>query len=148
MKRQDDAGATGTVRVETRAYFIVFSDELSPEDLTARIGLTPSSVMTKAAKRASPPRPVTNAWKLDSGLDRQAPTWDHLEALCALVTPATARISELCGGEPKASLKIVREFFPAVGEARLGFWLGEPWLAILRQTCADLDVDEYDYTSE
>jgi len=136
------------VRVETRAYFIVFSDELSPEELTARIGITPSSVKTKAAKSASPPRPVTNVWKLDSGLDRQAPTWDHLEALCALVTPVTARISELCEGEPTASLKIVREFYPAVGEARLGFWLDEPWLAILRQTGAHLDVDEYDYTSE
>jgi hypothetical protein len=134
------------MRVETRAYFAVCTDELSPDELTARIGLTPSSVMTKAAKRASPPRPATNAWQLDSGLDRHAPVWEHLEALCVLVTPVTARIAELCRGEPTASLAIVRKFFPAFGEASLGFWLDEPWLAILRQTGAGLDVDEYDYT--
>jgi hypothetical protein len=135
------------MRVETRAYFAVRSDELSPEELAARIGLTPSSVMTKAAKGVSPPRPPTNAWELDSGLDLHAPLWQHLEALVALVTPVVARISELCRGEPTASLNIVRRFYPE-GEADLGFWLDEPWLAILRQTGADLDVDEYDYTSE
>jgi Domain of unknown function (DUF4279) len=136
------------MRVNTRAYFAVYSVELSPEELTARIGLTPTSVMTKAARRANPPRPATNAWKLDSGLDSHAPVWDHLQALCALVTPVTARIAELCQGEPTASLAIVRKFLPAVGEARLGLWLDEPWLAILWQTGAGLDVDEYDYTSE
>jgi Domain of unknown function (DUF4279) len=136
------------MRVETRAYFAVRSDELSPEELAARIGATPSSVMTKAAKRVSPPRPATNAWKLDSGLDLDAPLWQHLEALRALVTPVVAQVSELCQGEPTACLQIVRKFYPAADGADLGFWLDEPWLAILRQTGADLDVDEYDYSSE
>jgi hypothetical protein len=136
------------MRVETRAYFAVFSDQLTPEELTLRIGLPPSSVRTKATRRASPPIPAANAWKLDSGVDRHAPLWQHLEALCALVTPVTARIAELCRGEPNAFLTIVREFYPAEAEASVGFWLSEPWMAILSQTGADLDVDEYDYTSQ
>jgi hypothetical protein len=89
-----------------------------------------------------------NAWKLDSGLGLSAPTWDHLEALCALVTPVSGPIAELCQGEPRASLATVRKFFPALGEASLGLWIDEPWMAILRETGAGLDVDEYDYTVE
>jgi hypothetical protein len=65
-----------------------------------------------------------------------------------VVAPAGGRISEVCQGEPTAFLRIVRKFFRDDDEADLGFWLDEPWLAILRQTGAQLDVDEYDFTVE
>jgi hypothetical protein len=64
------------------------------------------------------------------------------------VAPVSGGIAELCQGEPAAFLRIVRKFFRAGDQADLGFWLDEPWLAILRQTGAQLDVDEYDYTVE
>ena len=64
------------------------------------------------------------------------------------MAPVSGRISELCQGEPAAFLRVVRKFFAAEEQADLGFWLDEPWLAILRQTGAELDVDEYDFTVE
>lgn len=135
------------MKVQTRACFSVTSDELSPHELSARIGMQPSSVMTKASKRLDPPVPTTNAWEIDSGLEPAAPLWRHLEALREVVAPLSDRIAELCQGEPTAVLQIVRKFFPADEEADLGFWLDESWLAILQQTGAQLDVDEYDYTT-
>lgn len=79
--------------------------------------------------------------------EQGAPLWRHLEALRELVAPVSDRIAELCQGEPTAVLQVVREFSPADEEADLGFWLDEPWLAILEQTGARLDVDEYDYVT-
>jgi len=134
------------MKVQTQAYFAVSSDVLSPDDMAGRIGMEPSSVMRKASKRLNPPAPKANAWQIDSGLDPSAPLWQHLEALRGLVAPASGKIAELCQGEPAAVLGIVRKFSLAAEEADLGFWLDEPWLAILRQTGAVLDVDEYDYT--
>ena len=135
------------MRVQTRVYFAVVSDELSPDELAVRLGTQPSSVMKKASKRLDPPVPTVNAWKLDSGVDRGAPLWQHLEALRDIVTPVIGRIAELCQGEPRAILRIVREFSPADEQADLGFWLDGLWLAILGQTSAHLDVDEYDYVT-
>ena len=64
------------------------------------------------------------------------------------MAPASGRISEVCPGEPAAFLRVIQKFFRAEDQADLGFWLDEPWLAILRQTGAQLDVDEYDFTVE
>jgi hypothetical protein len=92
----------------TRVYFAVRSDVLSPQELQARIGMPPSSVMRKAATLADPPRPAVNAWKIDSPLRPSAPLWQHLEALCKVIAPAIGRISEICQGEPAACLQIIR----------------------------------------
>ena len=135
------------MKVQTRAYFAVISDELSPDELTVCLGTQPSSAMEKASKHLDPPVPTANAWQIDSGLDRGAPLWQHLEALHELITPVIDRIAELCKGEPSAFLRIVREFSPADEQADLGFWLDGPWLAILGQTGAQLDVDEYDHVT-
>jgi Domain of unknown function (DUF4279) len=69
------------VQVETRVYFAVTSDGLSPGQLADKIGLPPSAVTEKAFKAGVPPRPTTNSWKLDSGLSRTASLEDHLEVL-------------------------------------------------------------------
>jgi uncharacterized protein DUF4279 len=135
------------MKVQTRAYFSVASDELSPDELSARIGEQPSSVMTKASKRLDPPVPKTNTWEIDSGLEQDAPLWRHLDALREVVAPLSDRIAELCQGEPTAVLQVVRKFSPADEEADLGFWLDKYWLAILQQTGAQVDVDEYDYAT-
>jgi uncharacterized protein DUF4279 len=135
------------MRVETRVYFAVRSGMLSPEELEAQIGMAPSSVLRKAAVRVNPPRPAANAWRIDSPLGTSAPLWRHLEALYEAVAPATSGIREVCRGEPAACLQIVREFFPGSGEADLGFGLDEPWLALIHQTGALVDVDEYDHAA-
>jgi hypothetical protein len=135
------------MKVSTRVCFAVRSDVLSPEELQTRIGMPPSSVTRKAATHADPPRPAVNAWKIDSPLSPSAPLWQHLEALCKVIAPASGMISEVCRGEPQACPQIVREFFPADGEADLGFWLDESWLAVIRHTGALIDIDEYDYTA-
>lgn len=109
--------------------------------------MPPSSVTRKAAAPAGPPQPAVNAWKIDSPLSASAPLWQHLEALYEVIAPASGAIAEVCRGEPQACLQIVREFFLAGDEADLGFWLDEPWLAIIRQTGALIDIDEYDYTA-
>ena len=74
-------GIWESMRVQTQVSFDVVSDVLSTDELEARIGMPPSSVMGKASKHLDPPRPVANAWKLGSGLDPDVPLWQHLEAL-------------------------------------------------------------------
>ena len=51
-----------SMRAQTQVSFDVVSDVLSPDELEARIGMPPSSVMRKASKHVDPPRPVANAW--------------------------------------------------------------------------------------
>jgi hypothetical protein len=136
------------MRVQTRVYFAVRSDVLGLEELETRIGMRPTFVTRRASKRIDPPIPSVNAWNVDSALSPSVPLWKHLEALRELIEPVSGRIAELCQGEPTACLQIVREFFPDDGEADLGFWLDEQWLAIISRTGAHLDVDEYDYTAD
>lgn len=136
------------MQVKTRVYFSVGSDSWSPEELEARIGMAPTSVMRKASKRVDPPVPASNAWKLDSTADPFTPLWQHLENLRGSIAPVVGKIADVCRGEPTACLQIVREFRPSDEEADLGFWIDESWLAIIGQTGASLDVDEYDYTVE
>jgi hypothetical protein len=134
------------MRVETRVYFAVASDELSPGQMAEKIGLAPSSILKKASKGLAPMRPATNAWMIDSGLNQTDPLMDHLEALLTLIAPVADTIAELCKGEPIARLEIVREFRPSRGEADMGFALDERWLQVISQTGAFVDIDEYDFT--
>jgi hypothetical protein len=99
--------------------------------------------MTKASKHLDPPVPKTNAWEIDSGLEPGA----HALAAPGSATRSRNTPGRLCQGEPTAVLGIVRRFSLADEEADLGFWLDESWLAILRQTGAQLDVNVYDYTT-
>jgi hypothetical protein len=135
------------VLVETNAYFAVRSDEMTPEAMAAGIGADPTRVMRRGERGADPILPATNAWMLDSGLGRDEPLWRHLQALHLLVEPVTAAIAVLCAGDPAPSLIIVRSFRAGDGEADLGFWLDDSWMAVLRATGAHLDVDEYDHTA-
>ncbi len=137
------------MRVETRVYFAVASDELSPEQMTDRIGLTPSSTTVTATRKSTPPIPVTNTWKLESGLDSGTQLNDHLDALLTIVAPLAGRISDLCkNGEAVAWLEIVRKFGASPEDADLGFVLDSRWLEVLRQTGAFVDVDEYDFIAQ
>jgi uncharacterized protein DUF4279 len=137
------------MRVETRVYFAVYSDVLGPEEMKARIGVPRTSVVVrKAAERNDPPEPVASAWKVDSALSPSAPLWRHLENLRDAVAPVSSAIAEVCRGEATACLHIVREFYPAGEEADLGFGLDDRWLAIISQTGARLDVDEFDYAAD
>jgi hypothetical protein len=136
------------MRVETRVYFAVASDLLSPAQLTDMIGREPSSVRERGSRRADPPIPTTNTWQLDSGLDRRTALPEHLAALLTLIAPALAAIVKLCQGEPIAVLRIVREFYPAHEEADLGFALDHDWVGVISQTGAVVDLDEYDLTAD
>ena len=83
---------------------------------------------------------------LESGLGRTASLEDHLQALLVLITPLAAKIAELCEGEPAANLEIIRKFYSSADGADLGFALDQPWLQVIAQTGAFVDVDEYDLT--
>lgn len=133
------------MRVETSVYFAVYSDVLGPEEMQSRIGAPPAPGARKAPRPTDPPVPVASAWKVASSLNPSAPLRQHLEDLRVAVAPVSGKIAEVCRREATACLHIVREFYPDTAEAELGFWLDDRWLAIISQTGARLDVDEYDY---
>jgi hypothetical protein len=135
------------VQVKSRVYFGVRSVELSPEELQARIGAEPSRLRRMASKSVEPLRPTTNGWMLDSGLADSEPLWRHLQAVFVRLAPLVEALAQVCAGEPRGSLVVVREYHFSERESDVGFWLEPGWVSVLHRIGASLDVDEYDYIS-
>jgi Domain of unknown function (DUF4279) len=134
-----------------RAYFYAESRTLTSTELVALIGHAGDELVEKDSLR--PGRPVTSSWELRSGLEREAPLWEHLPALYARLQPLTEQLARLAGLDVGLGLNIVRWFEEEPGPASqrtspgLGFALDTNWLRLLADLHGDLDIDEYDWTT-
>lgn len=97
------------MRIRQYAYFGLSSDVLSPEELTARVGLAPDEVLVKGSWMPSPPRPATNHWKLEAVSVGRVD--EMLAELVDRVRPAAPAIKALVDdGNASATLQVVRYF--------------------------------------
>ncbi|RVX43322.1 uncharacterized protein DUF4279 [Nonomuraea polychroma] len=154
------------MRVRQYVYFVMRSDILTAEEMSARIGLDPDEVMVQGSRSMQPLRPAVHAWKVacrDPGLtvnemisrvvDRLEP---FSEAIGGLVEELNRGHSGSC-----AVLQVVRYFDDEEGEVEdlrspdpalekipgqhqlLGWHLDGRVVRFLVSTGAELDVDEY-----
>ncbi|MGW1802795.1 DUF4279 domain-containing protein [Streptomyces sp. NPDC001984] len=142
------------------AYFALFSQHTSADDMTSRLGITPDEVTVRGSRFAEPAVvPADHSWmvvcrepglrvdeQITRILDRLQP---HTDRVCDL----TRHLAGTGGG---AVLQVVRYFNDAdqpqadAADAPnlFGWHLGRKVLDFLIATGAELDVDEYDMAGD
>jgi hypothetical protein len=161
------------VRIRQYAYFAIYSDRLTPSDMTGSLGVEPDAFRIRGSKTAEPPVPRHHSWRIDSGLpgltvqahlqlivDRLNPYADAIGILVEQIE-STEESSPGVGGV----LGVVRHFDDDEGEdedlsmARqpgdplleklpgqhqlLGWRLAPSVISFLMATRSALDIDEY-----
>ncbi|EDY59712.1 MULTISPECIES: DUF4279 domain-containing protein [Streptomyces] len=138
------------------AYFALFSQHVSADDMTFQLGMMPDEVTVRGSRFHEPTAvPVNHSWmvvcrepglrvdeQITRILDRLQP---HTDRICDL----TGQLARTGGG---AVLQIVRYFndtdqaHPDAADAPslLGWHLDRKVLDFLSATGAELDIDEYD----
>ncbi|MEU8825212.1 DUF4279 domain-containing protein [Streptomyces sp. NPDC048636] len=142
------------------AYFALFSQHISADDMASRLGITPDEVTVRGSRCTEPAvLPTDHSWmvvcrepglrvdeQITRILDRLQP---HTDRICDL----TRRLAGTGGG---AVLQAVRYFndvdrpqADTTGAPNLFGWhLDREVLDFLNATGAELDVDEYDMTGD
>jgi hypothetical protein len=141
------------------AYFALFSQHISADDMTSQLGITPDKVTVRGSRFTEPAVvPVDHSWMIecrDPGLRVD----EQITRVLDRLQPHTDRICDLTrhlastGG---AVLHVVRYFNdtdqaqPGAAEAPnlFGWHLDRKILDFLSATGAELDVDEYDMAED
>ncbi len=149
--------------VEQYVYLGLRSDALTPDEITAAVGLVPDRVEGRGSKHPEHDIPRAHLWAVecrgaDSGVD------ELIDRLLVRVTEAAEAVRRLVDAESvSAVIQVVREFSPQAPEGRggpgpsdqegadappssgvLGWHLDRRVVAFLHASGAELDVDEYD----
>jgi Domain of unknown function (DUF4279) len=160
------------VRIRQYAYFAIYSDRLTPSDITGSLGVEPDAFRVRGSKTTEPPVPRHHSWRIDStlpGLTVEA----HLQAIVDRLNPYAEAIGSLVGEIESAEslsgvggiLGVVRHFDDDEGEDEdlsvagqpgdprleklpgqhqlLGWRLGASVISFLMATRSALDIDEY-----
>ncbi|MEV6212772.1 DUF4279 domain-containing protein [Kitasatospora sp. NPDC051914] len=142
------------------AYFALFSQHISADEMTSQLGITPDKVSVRGSRFTEPKAiPVHHSWEVvcrqpDLRVDEQ------IARILDRLRPHTARIAELVGQLAAegggAVLQVVRYFndtdhdespsHPDAPDAPnlFGWHLDRDVLDFLAAVDAELDVDEYD----
>ncbi|SDT82100.1 protein of unknown function [Streptomyces sp. TLI_053] len=144
------------------AYFALFSQHVSADEMTSQLGITPDEVSVRGSRFTEPKAiPASHRWKVvcrEPGLSVD----EQIARLLCRLRPHTARVAELVGqlanGGGGAVLQVVRYFndtdhdeSPSHPDAPdtpnlFGWHLERDVLDFLAAVDAELDVDEYDMT--
>lgn len=128
-------------RTDVYAYFWVEGYSCSHDDMSARLGLTPTSTRSIGdAGRYGPPA-KSNCWKLLSPLPRGEDfLQDYLESLLALLEPHVAVVRRL-SSECSAGINCVGYYYGS----NPGLHLSASLLARLAALHVPVDFDLYNY---
>lgn len=161
------------MRIRQYAYFAIYSDRLTPSDVTGSLGVEPDVFRVRGSQTADPPVPRHHSWRIDStlpGLTLEA----HLEVIVNRLNPFAEAIGTLVGeiestedSSPGVGgvLGVVRHFDDDEGEEEdlsvagqpgdprleklpgqhqlLGWRLAPSVISFLMATRSALDIDEY-----
>ncbi|GIG55851.1 hypothetical protein Lfu02_02230 [Longispora fulva] len=131
-------------------YFSIASEQVSAQEIGARLGLSPDEHTVRGSRSALPMVPKAHSWKVvcrESGLCVDEQVERLVERLEQYAVPIGALADELAASEGgrSATLQVVRYLNSGADpEYRvLGWHLDARVLDFLRVTRAELDVDEY-----
>ena len=124
--------------VRSHARFKIITRSVTPEEITARLGLNPDRI-----RRAGQPRPHTsiiedtNCWELHSGLPEQCELSEHIRAVLRKVGHCVKQIAELAEeNEVLLSCIVHAPTEPALG-------LSKKIISDLADIHAEVDFDLY-----
>ncbi|MBQ0892801.1 DUF4279 domain-containing protein [Micromonospora sp. U56] len=151
------------------AYFALSSNRVSAAEITGRLGIEPDEIVVRGSRRASPVRPASHRWKItcrkpgltvDEQINRIV---DRLFGHAERIGELAVELDDIDGAPGASMLQAVRVFEHPDGEDEdltspvegmqklpgqhqlLGWHIDARVLEFLRQTRAELDVDEYGY---
>jgi hypothetical protein len=136
------------VIVEQQVYFVIQSDELTPEQITRHLGVEPTRSKAKESRhgeRSGRPLPPRHEWVIDSGLMETASLGDQVEAVMNRLAGAWDRVADLTASGGEATLVMLRSFEAGRGSSPLGLVLDNEAISFLCRTGAHLWIDEYDF---
>jgi hypothetical protein len=155
------------MKVRQRVYFLATSDALTPEEISAHLGMMADLTSLRGSKRLGPPPlPRRHLWELRSLTPENARLDEQITALLDRLSPMMSVICSLAAdGKIDIGIQVVRYFDPgpedeAVLKARedqiplgltilggqhprLGFHLGAEDIARLAALGVSIDFDEY-----
>ncbi|KWT63914.1 hypothetical protein ADL21_00765 [Streptomyces albus subsp. albus] len=139
------------------AYFALFSERISAQEITSELGIAPDEVSLRGSRRSAEPAviPVNHSWKIvsrepDLCVDEQiSRILDRLHPHTNRLAEVASRVTADGGG---AVLQVVRYFNDSdqdqLDTSRVpnlyGWHLNRDVLDFLTTVGAELDVDEYD----
>lgn len=154
------------MRMNQYVYFVLGSETVTAEDITARLGVEADEVTVRGSERTDPVRPFEHAWKIvcrTPGLDLES----LISPVLGRVAPVATQIRQLVDtGDVWAMLQIVRYFNDEHGHPEefvtryedghtlekmpgqhqmLGWALEPKTLELLVSMNATIDVDEYSW---
>jgi hypothetical protein len=128
----------------------VWSELLTPQVISQRVGLGADFERTRGADRdGPPPLPRTNTWNLGEPKASGEPLDDQLQRLHERLKPLEAALAQIAR-EPGTELwlHIVRNFVDEPTVEELGVSLDPDLIGFLARVGAGLDIDEYPFDSQ
>ncbi|WP_328892535.1 DUF4279 domain-containing protein [Streptomyces sp. NBC_00236] len=142
------------------AYFALFSQHTSADDMTSQVGIAPDEVTVRGSRFTEPTAiPVDHSWMVvcrEPGLSVDEQITRVLDRLQPHIDRISDLIGYLTGPGGGAVLQVVR-YFNATDQAQpgaaaapnlFGWHLDRKVLDFLRTTGAELDIDEYDMAGD
>lgn len=131
-------------KVRQFCYFWIASKDVSAEEITEALGMTPDQTKVRGSRRTEPtPVPVDHAW--DLVCDRHDRIEDQATEVLARIEPVAERVRLLTErGDVEAGLTMVRYFDDSDGRPdAVGWWLTREQVSLLAKMRASIQADEY-----
>ncbi len=138
------AADTGRSGLSARCALGVFSAAYPPDEITARVGITPTRARVAGDLiRAGGPTVPKHLWLWEPPAQVPNELNAQLDAVRSVIAGRAALFREL-GSEAEVEIAIVLEHYGR--QLLLGWHLDQRHVQLAAELGAHIDVDEYDYT--
>jgi hypothetical protein len=130
---------------QTHAYFLLTGVDLNPEEITAKLGITPTKTFLKG-DRVHPKGTRTHAvsgWKLGSKLDESAYLEDHINSVLEQLQVNWQVVNELCRRYTPSINCVMYHHYEPDGDPGTGMHFDKAILDQIHQLNAEIDFDLY-----
>jgi hypothetical protein len=129
---------------ETYAYFLLTGLELDPEEVTKKVGITPTKTFLKGDRihsKGSRAHPVSG-WQLRSKLDQSSDLEDHIQSVLDQLKVSWQPLLELCS-QYDTAINCVMYHYTSDSDPGSGIHFDQAVLDQIHQLNAELDFDLY-----
>jgi Domain of unknown function (DUF4279) len=132
---------------ETYAYFLLTGTDLNPEEITRKVGITPTQIFLKG-DRIHPKGSRTrdrSGWQVKSSLEQETDIEAHVRSVLEKLKTGWQPLIEIIENAPKyeAVINCVMYYTPEEAGSGSGFHLDRSILDQIHQLKAEIDFDLY-----
>jgi Domain of unknown function (DUF4279) len=131
---------------ETYAYFLLTGTDLNPEEITRKVGITPTQIFLKG-DRIHPKGSRTrdrSGWQVRSSLEQETDIEAHVRSVLEKLKTGWQPLIEIIENAPhEAFINCVMYYTPEETGSGSGFHLDRSILEQIQQLKAEIDFDLY-----